>query len=238
MPASPGSQGLSRLDDAHLVSGRQRARRSGGEMRTGNDVELSHVVGIRQPVEQGLHRLLVLRMDPVRIEFGHRHQDESPLMETGMRNGEQRGLDDPLSIEQQIQINGAGHVSKRGVTTEASFRFLANGQQVFRLELRLKTNDPVIKPRVVVPVSHVDGFGLVIRRDARQRGMRKKPHQGHGPVTKVPPVSLVRSKGDKDGFDAHLFTVFTSPLSVVVASRAMREELLPPDLFEPIHGFG
>ena len=97
---------------------------------------------IRQPVEQSLHRLVVLRMDPVRIEFGHRHQDEPPLMKTGMRNGELRGVDDPLSIEQHVQINGAGSVSQPGVTTQAPFRFPANGQQVFRLELRLETNDP------------------------------------------------------------------------------------------------
>jgi len=173
VPASPGSQGLSRSDDAHLISGGRRARGPGGETGTGNGVELAHVMGVRQPVEQGLHRMIVLGMDPVRIEFGHRRQDEPPLMETGMRNGERRGLDDPLSIEQQIQINRAGGVACLGVTTESPFRFPANGQQVFRLELRLEANDPVIEPRVVVPGRHVDGFGLVIRRDARQRGMRE-----------------------------------------------------------------
>ena len=142
-------------------------------------------------------------MDPVRIEFGHWCQDEPPLMETGMRNGELRGVDDPLSIEQNVQIHGPGNVFQLGVAPEAPLGFPANGQQVFRLELRLETNDPVIEPRGVVPASHVDGFGFIIRRDAGQRGLWQQPHQGHGPVTKILPVSLVRSERDKNGFDAH-----------------------------------
>ncbi len=71
--ASPGSKGLGCVDDAHLVDGRQGTRWSGGEMRTGRGIELSHAMGIRQLVEQGLNRLIVSRMDPVRIEFSHRH---------------------------------------------------------------------------------------------------------------------------------------------------------------------
>ncbi len=141
-----------------------------------------------------------------------------------MRNSEQRGLDETLSIEQNIQINGAGGVSKHRVTAEAPFRFLANGQHVFRPELCLQTNDTVIKPHVVVTMIHIDWFGLVIRREASQRGMREKPHQGNGAVTKVLPVPLVRSEGKKDGFGAH--------------DSRERPLWSPPDLFEAIDGFG
>ena len=102
-------------------------------MGTGYDVQLAHVMGIRQIIEQGLHRAGVLRMYPVRSEFGHRRQDKSPLMKTGVWNGESRGLDvdDPSPIEQHIQIHRAGDVLHKGLASEASFRFLTNGQHVF-----------------------------------------------------------------------------------------------------------
>ena len=166
-------------------------RWSDSVMRTGNEIQLSNVMGIRQIVKQGLHRTGVLRMHPVRSQFSHRRQDKAPLMKTGMRNGESRGLDDPLSIEQQIQINGAGGVLHHIVTPEAPFRFLTNVQHVFRREVGVKTNDTIIKPRVILTGFHVDGFGLVIRRDAGERGMRQQSHQRHGPVTKFLPVALV-----------------------------------------------
>ena len=91
------------------------------------------------------------------------------------------------------------------ITTKAAFRFFANGQQVFGLELSVNSHDTIIKPHVVLIAFHVHGLCLIIRRETGELGLRKKLHERNGPITKVLPVSLVRPKGNKDGFSAHDF---------------------------------
>jgi len=46
-------------------------------------------------------------MDPERIQLIHRHQDESSLMETRMRNGQPWFFDHMLAIKEDVQVDRA-----------------------------------------------------------------------------------------------------------------------------------
>lgn len=70
--------------------------------------------------------------------------------------------------------------------------------------------------------------------------MRKKLHERNGAITKVLPVSLVRPKGNKDGFSAHNFyeKILRSPPFEKGVRGIWPFSLLPSNLFHPIDGFG
>jgi hypothetical protein len=47
-------------------------------------------------------------MDEQRIEFAQRHEDEPATVHARMRHHKIRFVDDPLAVEQDIQIDGSG----------------------------------------------------------------------------------------------------------------------------------
>ena len=126
------------------------------------------------------------------------------------------------------------------ITTKAAFRFFANGQQVFGLELSVNSHDTIIKPHVVLIAFHVHWLCLIIRRETGELGLRKKLHERNGPITKVLPVSLVRPKGNKDGFSAHDFyeKILRSPPFEKGVRGIWPFSLLPSNFFHPIDRFG
>jgi hypothetical protein len=51
--------------------------------------------------------MLEYRMHEERIEFTQRHEDESALMHARMRHHEIRLVDDVLTVQQDVQIDGS-----------------------------------------------------------------------------------------------------------------------------------
>jgi hypothetical protein len=67
-------------------------------------------------------------MDEQRIEFAQRHEDEPATVHARMRHYEIRFVDDPLAIEQDIQIDGSGTRSVLLIPPECVLDLPKNGQ--------------------------------------------------------------------------------------------------------------
>ena len=63
-------------------------------------------MGLVRDIRQELRdRLFERGVDPQRIQFIHRHEDKSTLMQTRMRNSQPRLLHHLVSVKQDIEID-------------------------------------------------------------------------------------------------------------------------------------
>lgn len=154
------------------------------------------VLGLRQQLS---HRLIEDRMDPERIEFIHRHEDESALMETRMRNGQPWFLDHTLPIKEDVQVDRARTGPIVFISVQRALDFLEGREEAAWSNVRFKLHHPIEKPSFpgIDPVA--DRFCFIQQRDALQARMWEEAEQRHRSIAKIDSIADVRSESDEDG---------------------------------------
>ena len=69
-------------------------------------------------------------MQEQRVEFAQRHEDEPATVHARMRHHEIRFVDDPLAVEQDIQIDGPG---ARSIVDRKSTRLNSSHPRLSRM---------------------------------------------------------------------------------------------------------
>ena len=128
-------------------------------------------------------------------EVGEGGEHEPPLVHAGMRKREPRGLEHPVAVEQQVEVErprphrDLAHAPEPRLDREARVE-----QRLGPGQLARELDDAVQKPRLI---DVADRVGLVERREPRPRrdGVEQQPHA----LEEVSrPVAEVRADGDID----------------------------------------
>src|SRR6185503_2190678 len=100
-------------------------------------------------------------MHKERIEFTQRHEDKPSMVHARMRYHEIWFVDNPLPVEQDVQIDGSGARSVFLISAKRAFDFLENIQEAFRRDLRLELHDAVQEPVATRSGMIVHGLGFI-----------------------------------------------------------------------------
>jgi hypothetical protein len=142
-------------------------------------------------------------MDPQRIEFIHRHEDKSSLMEARMWNGQSWFLGHMLAIKEDVQVDRARTGPVVIIPAERAFDFLEGRQETAWRNIRFKLHDSIEEPPFSWICPSPNRFRLIQQRDTFESRMWEETEQCHRPIAKIHPIADVRPESDEDSLHNH-----------------------------------
>src|SRR5437667_3839691 len=157
-------------------------------------LELDHPARVPRLAEHLERRTLGNRMADGRFELPERNQDEPPLRQPLVRDGQCRGARDDIVIEQDINVNRARALAPARPAAHRALDRLDRFEQPQRRQLRISLRHAVDKPRLR---PEVHGFGLIERGSPADLGASLAEHP-EGPAKVGDTISKVRTKREVD----------------------------------------
>ena len=137
-------------------------------------------------------------MHEERIEFTQRHEDKPAMVQARMWHHEIWFVDDPLAVEQDVQIDGPGARSVLLIPAERALDFTEDSQEAFRRDICLKLHDPVQEPAVTRSGMIVHGLGFIEQRYPYDLRVWQQAQQRHRTIAEIDSIADIRAKSDED----------------------------------------
>jgi hypothetical protein len=131
-------------------------------------------------------------------EFSQRFEDESAFGKGRVRDRESRFLDDPISEQQNIEVDEARAFLLDALTAHGGFEGEQCVQELARLLRGLNADDAIQEPGLI---GEFDGLGLIERRDGAHAGEGAEALDGVAKVAGA--IAEVGTEGQVGGSCGH-----------------------------------